>query len=120
MPTRSASRASPKLLTSLQALQLYASGAHYVGDWSLPEALSSGPVKEWQARFLLRKAVQKASTIVAPIYELDECGLEELAGKTLITSTVSDERLAQLAVKGVHMVIDGAPVMQGHTRAGPV
>jgi predicted amino acid dehydrogenase len=104
----------PKLLTSLQALQLYASGAHYVRDWSLPEALSSGPVKEW-TRFLLRKAVQKASTIVAPIYELDECGLEELAGKTLITSTVSDERLAQLAAKGVHMVIDGAPVMQGHT-----
>jgi predicted amino acid dehydrogenase len=104
----------PKLLTSLQALQLYASGAHYVRDWSLPEALASGPVKEW-TRFLLRKAVQKASTIVAPIYELDECGLEELAGKTLITSTVSDERLAQLAAKGVHMVIDGAPVMQGHT-----
>ncbi len=104
----------PKLLTSLQALQLYASGAHYVRDWSLPDALASGPVKEW-TRFLLRKAVQKASTIVAPIYELDECGLEELAGKTLITSTVSDERLALLAAKGVHMVIDGAPVIQGHT-----
>jgi len=104
----------PKLLTSLQALQLYASGAHYVRDWSLPAAMSSGPVKEW-TRFLLRKAVQKASVIVAPVHELDECGLEELAGKTIITSTVSDERLAMLADKGVHMVIDGAPVLQGHT-----
>ena len=104
----------PKLLTSLQALQLYASGAHYVKDWSLPAALSSGPVKEW-TRFLLRRAVQKASVIVAPVHELDECGLEELAGKTIITSTVSDERLALLADKGVHMVIDGAPVLQGHT-----
>ena len=103
----------PKLLTSLQALQLYASGAHYVRDWSLPSAMASGPVKEW-TRFLLRKAMQKASVIVAPIHELDEFGLEELAGKTIITSTVSDERLAQLRDKGVHMVIDGAPLMQGH------
>ncbi len=103
----------PKLLTSLQSLQLYASGAHYVRDWSLPSAMASGPVKEW-TRFLLRKAMQKASVIVAPIHELDEFGLEELAGKTIITSTVSDERLAQLRNKGVHMVIDGAPLMQGH------
>lgn len=106
--------AVPKLLTSLQALQLYASGAHYVKDWSLPAALSSGPVKEW-TRFLLRKAMQKASVIVAPVHELDEFGLEELAGKTIITSTVSDERMAQLQAKGVHLVIDGAPVMHGHS-----
>ena len=104
----------PKLLTSLEALQLYASGAHYVKDWSLPAVLSSGPVKEW-TRFLLRKAVQKASVIVAPVHALDECGLEELAGKTIITSTVSDERMALLQAKGVALVIDGAPVMQGHT-----
>ncbi|WP_180125859.1 dehydrogenase [Rhodoferax sp. BLA1] len=106
--------AVPKLLTSLQALQLYASGAHYVKDWSLPSALSSGPVKEW-TRFLLRKAMQKASVIVAPVHELDEFGLEELAGKTIITSTVSDERLASFAAKGVHLVIDGAPVLHGHS-----
>ncbi len=104
----------PKLLTSLQALQLYASGAHYIKDWRLPSALSSGPVKEW-TRFLLRKAMQKASVVVAPVYELDEFGLEELAGKTVITSTVSAARMADLATKGVHMVIDGAPVMHGHT-----
>jgi predicted amino acid dehydrogenase len=104
----------PKLLTSLQALQLYASGAHYVKDWTLPSALSSGPVKEW-TRFLLRKAMQKASVVVAPVHELDEFGLEELAGKTIITSTVSDTRLETLATKGVHMVIDGAPVMHGHS-----
>lgn len=104
----------PKLLTSLDALQLYASGAHYVRDWQLPRALSSGPVKEW-TRFLMRKAMQKATVVVAPVYELDEFGLEELAGKTLITSTVSEDRMADLATKGVHMVIDGAPVMHGHT-----
>jgi hypothetical protein len=104
----------PKLLTSLQALQLYASGAHYVRDWTLPAALASGPVKEW-THFLLRKAAQKASVIVAPVHELDECSPEELAGKTLITSTVSDDRMAQFKDKGVHLVIDSAPVLQGHT-----
>lgn len=104
----------PKLLTSMDALQLYASGAHYVRDWQLPRALLSGPVKEW-TRFLLRKAMQKATVVVAPVYELDEFGLEELAGKTVVTSTVSEVRMAQLATKGVHMVIDGAPVMHGHT-----
>jgi hypothetical protein len=50
----------PKLLGSLEALNLYSRGAHYVKDWTLPQAMSSGPVKEW-TRFVLRKAMQKAS-----------------------------------------------------------
>lgn len=107
----------PKLLGSLQALQLYASGAHYVKDWSLPVSMSSGPIKEW-TQFLLRKAMQKATVVVAPVHELDACGIEELAGKTLITSTVSEERMALLRSKGVHLVIDSAPVIHGHT-VGP-
>jgi predicted amino acid dehydrogenase len=103
----------PKLLSSLQALQLYSTGAHYVKDWSLPVDLATGPIKDW-TRFVLRKAMQKATVIVAAVHELDEFGLEELAGKTLITSSVSDERLAQWKDKGVHMVIDGAPCLDGH------
>jgi predicted amino acid dehydrogenase len=104
----------PKLLTSLQALQLYSGGAHYVKDWSLPGVMARGPVKEW-TRFVLRKALQKASVVVAPLHELDEFGLEELAGKTLITTTsASDARMAQLRDKGVHMVIDGSPSLFGH------
>lgn len=103
----------PKLLSSLQALQLYSTGAHYVKDWSLPDVMAAAPLKEW-TRFVLRKAMQKATVIVAAVHELDEFGLEELAGKTIITSTVSDERLAQWQDKGVHMVIDGAPCLAGH------
>ena len=103
----------PKFLTSLEALQLYSTGAHYVKDWSLPVGLATGPIREW-TRFVLRKAVQKATVIVAAAHELDEFGLEELAGKTLITSTVNDERIAQLKDKGVHMVIDAAPVLFKH------
>ena len=44
----------PKLLSSLDALQLYASGAHYVTDWALPSVTATRPVKEW-TRFVLRQ-----------------------------------------------------------------
>jgi len=48
------------------------------------------------------------------VHELDDFDLEDLAGKTIITSTVNDERLARFKDKGVQMVIDGAPMMAGH------
>lgn len=103
----------PKLLSSLNALNLYSTGAHYVKDWSLPSAIGTGPVKEW-TRFVLRKAMQKATVIVAPAHELDDFGLEELAGKIVITATVNDERMAALRDKGVATVIDGSPSINGH------
>ncbi len=103
----------PKLLTSLDALELYTSGAHYVLDWAPAGVMSSAPLKEWTS-FVLRKAMQKASVIVAPVHELDGFGLEELAGKTIVTSTVNDERLAMFRDKGVNLVVDGAPFMFDH------
>ena len=103
----------PKLLTSLSTLELYASGAHYVLDWAPGSVLASAPVKEWM-KFVLRKAMQNATVIVAPVHELDDYGAEELAGKTIITSTVNDERIARFKDKGVDMVIDGAPFLFGH------
>ena len=105
--------AVPKMLTSLDGLQLYASGAHYVTDWTPPEVIASGPVKEW-TRFVLRKALQKATVVVAPVHELDDFGLEELAGKTVITTTVNAQRLEAFRDKGVHLIIDGAPELEGH------
>ncbi|MCK7493515.1 MAG: hypothetical protein MZW92_20850 [Comamonadaceae bacterium] len=67
--------------------------------------------------YVLRKAMQKATVVVAPVHELDGFGLEELAGKTIITSTVNDERLAQLrATRACSMVVDGAPLLFGHVR----
>lgn len=104
----------PKLLGSLQALNLYSDGAHYVKHWSLPAALNQGPVKEW-SRFVVRKAVQKASVVVAPVHLLDDFGLEELAGKTVVASNVNEARLADLRDKGVATVVDGAPLMHGHS-----
>ena len=103
----------PKLLTSLDALSLYASGAHYVSDWKPPRVIPEDLMRQW-TRFVLRRAMAKATVIVAPVHELDEFGPEELAGKTVITSSINGERTAQFADKGVMMVVDGAPSMFGH------
>ncbi len=103
----------PKMLTSLETLELYTSGAHYVLDWTPASVMNSLPVKEWM-RFVLRRAMQESTVIVAPVHELDDFGAEELAGKTIITSTVNDRRIAQFKEKGVHMVVDGAPMLFDH------
>lgn len=106
----------PKLLTSLDALRLYSAGAHHVLDWALPGVLASDPVKEWN-RFLLRKAIHGATVVVAPVQDLDNFNREDLDGKTVVTSTVSDERLARLGEKGVAMVVDGSPFLFDHVIA---
>jgi len=103
----------PKMLTSLDALELYTSGAHYVPDWAPSGIMSSAPVKEW-TKFVLRRAMEEATVIVAPVHELDRFGAEELSGKTIITSTVNDGRIAQFRKKGVNMVVDGAPNLFDH------
>ncbi|HEY5308899.1 MAG TPA: dehydrogenase, partial [Casimicrobiaceae bacterium] len=78
----------PKMLTSLDMLELYASGAQYVPDWAPTRVMSSAPVREW-TRYMLRRSLQEATVIVAPVHELDDFGAEELAGKTIVTSTVN-------------------------------
>ena len=86
----------PKLLTSLDALELYASGAHYALDWAPSGVMSSALVKQW-TKFVLRGAMQEATVIVAPVHELDRLGADARRGKTVITSTVNDRRVATLA-----------------------
>ncbi len=106
----------PKLLTSLEALALYQRGAHYVSGWRPPRAITEGMLSDW-SRHVLRKAMASATVIVAPVHELDRFGIEELAGKTIVTSTVNDERSEQFRDKGVHLVVDGAPFLFGHALA---
>jgi predicted amino acid dehydrogenase len=103
----------PKLLTSLETLELYVSGAHYVLDWTPPAVMSSEPLREW-TRFLLCKAMHNATVIVAPVHELDGFESEDLAGKTIVTSPVNEKRLERFREKGVLMVVDGSPLMSGH------
>ncbi|HRE13273.1 MAG TPA: hypothetical protein PLD37_03655 [Usitatibacteraceae bacterium] len=102
----------PKLLGSMEALSLYASGAHYVTE-RLPEALLDNPAgREW-TRWILRRAMRDATVIVAPVHALDGFGIEELAGKTILTATVNAQRIAHFKAKGVRLVIDAAPEREG-------
>ncbi len=61
------------------------------------------------SRVLARRAAREADVVVATYDELVGFGLEDLAGKTVISSAVSPERLADLAARGVDMVLDSVP-----------
>jgi predicted amino acid dehydrogenase len=103
----------PLPLGSVEALATYAGGAQAVADW-LPRGWLPGPRLASWTQFMLRRALKDATVVVAPVHELDAFGAEELAGKTLVTTTVNDDRLAAFKDKGVHMVLDAAPLIAGH------
>lgn len=58
---------------------------------------------------LARRAARDCDVVVATYEELTGFGLEDLAGKTLITMSISEERLADLGDRGVDMVVDVTP-----------
>ncbi len=58
---------------------------------------------------LARRAARDCDVVVATYDELTGFGLEDLAGKTVVSSAISDERLADLAGRGVDMVLDSTP-----------
>ena len=58
---------------------------------------------------LARRAARDADVVVATYDELVGFDLEDLAGKTVISSAISDERLADLGARGVDMVLDVVP-----------
>jgi hypothetical protein len=104
----------PKFLNSLDHLETYAQSAHEVFQWVPSKRLADSvvPVKTWND-YILRKAAQKANIIVVPAFGfedyLQDFTLEELGGKTLITSTADDERVAFLKGRGVDVIIDTTP-----------
>jgi len=58
---------------------------------------------------LARRAARDADVVVATYDELVGFGLEDLAGKTLISSAISEERLSELGDRGVDLVLDSVP-----------
>ena len=58
---------------------------------------------------LARQAARTCDVVVASFEELVGFGLEDLAGKTLISAGISAERLADLGSRGVDMVLDTVP-----------
>ena len=85
-----------------------------VGLWpirQLPESVQSQLKAPANAvsNALTRRAARSCDVIVATYDELVAFGLEDLAGKTVLTSAISEERLAELAARGVDMVVDATP-----------
>lgn len=64
---------------------------------------------EWVAHELARRATRDNDVVVGSYDELTGFGLEDLAGKTVISSAISPERLSELAGRGVDRVIDTTP-----------
>ena len=58
---------------------------------------------------LARRLARDCDVVVAGYDELVGFGLEDLAGKTVITSAISPERLADLGDRGVDLVVDSTP-----------
>lgn len=104
----------PKFLNSVKDMELYARGVHDVLSLSPTHVIATSLplVNEWN-KYILRKAMQKATVIIVPyesFYEyLDSCTLEELGGKTVITSTAYDDRVEFLQKRGVDVIIDATP-----------
>jgi predicted amino acid dehydrogenase len=100
------------LLEELASLPLVGRAAD-VGLWpvrQLPDGVQSmlrapGPV----SRAFARRAARSCDVVVATYDELTGFGLEDLAGKTVVTSAISDEQLAELGSRGVDMVLDATP-----------
>jgi len=104
----------PKFLNSIKELEMYANGVHEVLNYTPAKRLTTSavPIQIWN-RFILRKAMQKSSMIMVPYHDfynyLNVAGLEELGHKTVITSTVYDDRVKFLKQRGVDMIIDNTP-----------
>jgi predicted amino acid dehydrogenase len=58
---------------------------------------------------LTRRALDDSHVIVATFEELDAFGIDDLRGKTVVTSALSDARLAELAAKDVDLALDSTP-----------
>lgn len=97
----------PKLLTSLRALELYAAGKGRIHAHVPPRALEAS--EALAARFrdhVMRRALAHASVVVARVEQLAPYSLEELAGKVVLTSAVSDHDLESFRERGVELVVD--------------
>jgi len=69
---------------------------------------AAGPLG-WFTDKVAHAAAEDADVIIGSFSELMRFGLPHLAGKAVITSTVSEERLATLADLGADLVVDVAP-----------
>lgn len=104
----------PKFLTSLEGLERFAQGVHPILDrvpagFKLP---SLAPFDAW-TQLLMRRVLHKTDVVVASYEALDPYTRDDLEGKVIVTSSVSDSRLEVLRAKGVSIVIDSSTRLAG-------
>ena len=99
---------TPKMLTSLGQLELYARGS----DWVLsgkPGELLEGALSGLKSKLMMRE-VAKAHVVVGTVAELKAVGRPgSLAAKTVITSAVDDEAFEFFKACEANLVIDVSP-----------
>ena len=96
------------MLHSLEQLELYARGSELVLNNKPAQFLESALASFKNGR--VASAVAKAHVIVGTFAEIKAVGnAANLAGKTLITSAVDDERMAYFKSNKVNLVIDVSP-----------
>ncbi len=115
----------PKLLTSLNELKLYAGKTHSVlNKMPIGQFISKQKYIKSINTGLIKKSVQKAHILVVPhekFYEyLEIFSGDELAGKTIITSTAYDERVEYLTDMEAGMIIDTTPKLTDRVVEGVV
>jgi len=99
---------APKMLTSLEQLELYAKGSKLMLGGK-PGQLLESSLTSIKNR-MVAEVVAKSHVIVGTYAEIKAVGnATNLKGKTLITSAVDDERLAYFTKCKVNLVIDVSP-----------
>jgi predicted amino acid dehydrogenase len=99
----------PAPLRSIAQLEAYAAleaARRRLPDvgWAVPAAARQA----WSG-LVLRRLLRDATVAVARYEDLAPFGAAELSGKTVLTSAVGDEEVADLGRRGVDMVIDRTP-----------
>jgi predicted amino acid dehydrogenase len=103
----------PKLLQGVHALELYTRGADRVASW-VPDVATNNPAVRLWADHVLQGALQECTVLVAMPHEVDTIAPEHLAGKVVVSCGVNSEREREWGARGVHTIVDAAPVLQGH------
>ena len=99
---------APAMLGSLEQLELYAKGSNLVLSGK-PGEILEGALTDFKA-MMVRGEVAKSHVIVGTFAEIKSVGnAANLAGKTLITSAVDDERMAFFKACKVNLVVDTSP-----------
>jgi predicted amino acid dehydrogenase len=99
---------APKMLGSLEQLELYAKGSNFMLSGKTGQILE-GALSGLKNK-LVADVVAKSHVIVGTFAEIKAVGnATNLEGKTIITSAVTDERMVYFAKCKVNLVIDVSP-----------